>query len=503
MSLRDALHHLQNTHPEPALEALLDAWRASKRHPAIADAIELLSATLTAKETPIRATGGTSARAAWGEAASSKRAAVMGRLLEAISDSTDRHLQIDVLLAMPADPRMATAAKKWLESPPVRATSRAPFFHRVVRLIERTGDVRLAPFLVALTEPRNQSAANRAYGVQTWRPLVAAAAQLAKRKVPDLDRDDTLTLAAIAKLVRAPKPSAGTAADEEALFTRIYDDPTDDEARAVLADLLQQRGDPRGELIAMQLARHGTDTEPSPAEKKLIQQWGRVWLGPLEPALQKQGVVFERGFVARGRYVRGAAGAKSIGAREWSTLTHLDVSAKSAWDDSAPDLLWSDAARNLRHVTGVNPVEDLARLRNRGQPMPWLSVGFVTSHWVYCASLEEGPQAVFPAARKLSVRAESDDNFFVNADEILALLERWPAIVDFEIDAEPELVLGIRSDARGKQLERLVLDGPMGVLTLEGDRLDFQPRSREDPRSFLEVVVERLEVHHVNVTAAS
>src|SRR5438309_12045319 len=42
--------------------------------------------------------------------------------------------------------------------------------------------------------------------------------------------------------------------EEAALLERIREEPYDDEPRLVLADALQARGDPRGELIAIQCA---------------------------------------------------------------------------------------------------------------------------------------------------------------------------------------------------------------------------------------------------------
>jgi uncharacterized protein (TIGR02996 family) len=42
--------------------------------------------------------------------------------------------------------------------------------------------------------------------------------------------------------------------DADALLAEIRTNPADDRTRLVYADVLQQRGDPRGELIALQLA---------------------------------------------------------------------------------------------------------------------------------------------------------------------------------------------------------------------------------------------------------
>ena len=493
--LSAALQHLQDAQLDLALDELIEAWRESKRHPAIADAIDLLSATVTENEPPIRAVGAKTARAAWDEAAQSKRTAGLGRLIEAIAESTDRFRQLNVLIAMRPDPRLATAAKRWLEVTPARGTSRAPFCDRVVALIEHTGDVRLIPFLAAITQPENRARAIAAYGRPTWPKLIATSERLGRRRVTELDAEDTKTLAAIAKIVRAPKPN-----DATEMFARVYADPDDDTTRAVLADLLHQQGVPRGEFIAMQLARHGSNQPPTAAEKKLLQQWGTSWLGPLRPAFQMQGLVFERGFVSGGRYVGGNAGASTIGRAEWSTVTHLDVTAASEFAEGSTELFFSAPAARLRHVIGMSPLTDLPRLRERAQPMPWLTVGWRGRHWHHFQELEQPLGPLFARARQLVLRADHDDTFSVSSDELLALLEQWPSIVDFEVDTDPDLIIGLRADARGRELSRIVLDGPMGVLTIENDRLDFCTRfCSNDVTNLLADMVRRVDVRHVTL----
>ena len=60
-------------------------------------------------------------------------------------------------------------------------------------------------------------------------------------------------------LVDAPEPAPAIGDDSpddriDALEARITDDPSDAEAWMVYGDLLQRRGDPRGELVALQTA---------------------------------------------------------------------------------------------------------------------------------------------------------------------------------------------------------------------------------------------------------
>jgi uncharacterized protein (TIGR02996 family) len=84
----------------------------------------------------------------------------------------------------------------------------------------------------------------------------------------------------------------------ETLLADIRANPDDDAPRLVLADLLLERGDPRGELIAMQLDRG--KRPPSKREQELLAKHGKEWLGILAPVLgwRRTRTEFRRGFLA-------------------------------------------------------------------------------------------------------------------------------------------------------------------------------------------------------------
>ena len=71
-----------------------------------------------------------------------------------------------------------------------------------------------------------------------------------------------------------------------------------DEPRHVYADWLQEHGDPRGELIALQLleARGAATPKHVRRAKKLLAEHRAAWLGP-ELAAALRGPTFERGFL--------------------------------------------------------------------------------------------------------------------------------------------------------------------------------------------------------------
>ena len=86
-----------------------------------------------------------------------------------------------------------------------------------------------------------------------------------------------------------------------ALWQAVYTHPDDEGTLAVLADALQIAGDPRGEVIALQLAASGGD-EPAQAEqmkrlRQLIASCGAAWLGHLTRVTGSAS--FEGGMVRR------------------------------------------------------------------------------------------------------------------------------------------------------------------------------------------------------------
>ncbi len=79
----------------------------------------------------------------------------------------------------------------------------------------------------------------------------------------------------------------------EPLLAEVVRHPDADAARGVYADALLQEGDPRGELIALQLAAH-PDHDRIEA---LVEQHGVEWLGSLRDVTKR--AQFRRGFVTR------------------------------------------------------------------------------------------------------------------------------------------------------------------------------------------------------------
>jgi uncharacterized protein (TIGR02996 family) len=104
-------------------------------------------------------------------------------------------------------------------------------------------------------------------------------------------------------LLKPPAPTRSTVT-LEALLEAVYAAPEDDAPRAVLADLLQEKGDPRGELIALDLLPAPTE-EQRVRRRRLINEHGKRWFPPaLDKVIKRDSAEYERGFLARGTLMR-------------------------------------------------------------------------------------------------------------------------------------------------------------------------------------------------------
>lgn len=163
---------------------------------------------------------------------------------------------------------------------------------------------------------------------------------------------------------------------DTALWQAVYDSPDDDAPRHVLADYLQECGDPRGELIALQLYRSTSQVGPDVTGRvtgrltALVRKWGEGWLGQLGPLARH--ATIERGFlqsitltyVSRSRNWLEIFADPSFG-----TVEKIDVSYQP---ELFAMLMASPASRNLReltihseefwHILEANPPPRLAQL---------------------------------------------------------------------------------------------------------------------------------------------
>lgn len=146
----------------------------------------------------------------------------------------------------------------------------------------------------------------------------------------------------------------------EDLLEEVYAAPDADGPRWALAQRLEQEGDPRGELIRLQLeqARAGKATAASRARQRQLLAQHEEWLGPLAGVVVKRSVRWERGFPATGSLIHppGKEGwDRLVKVRALATLTELDLEKGNVvlrTEDMAR-LLWEAPLRSLRVMKGI------------------------------------------------------------------------------------------------------------------------------------------------------
>jgi uncharacterized protein (TIGR02996 family) len=247
-------------------------------------------------------------------------------------DSGDALERLRLLHAWPRDPRTSSTLIEWLCAPPFTAFTTEPFWVVVFETLGRVADPRAIPLLA-----RYESPVTHRLGQWMTREARALAERMKNAKPARPNTADNDAIEELARIVGA-EDAVG-----DRLLEAIRCDPHEDGPRLVYADWLNERNDPLGELISLQMAKEMTK-DNSQREKALLAHHRKSWLGPLSSALGE--CEFERGFPARGRLTPGAAAA--IGDPHWATIERLDATAV-AEKDLTP-LLTHPVMRGLRSV---------------------------------------------------------------------------------------------------------------------------------------------------------
>ncbi|MDP1919939.1 MAG: TIGR02996 domain-containing protein [Myxococcales bacterium] len=190
------------------------------------------------------------------------------------------------------DPRVARMALRTLVSLEHQLTGK--LWRRLVGCVERHGDRGVKdearPYLALLTT----KGGGWGFSVERFTNVLEKLAL----KRPPVDVDPTVLerLDEVARENPSPGPNRE---DASMMLAAIVAHPDDDTPRAVFADWLTERRDPRGEFIALQLAR--TQRKATPEERRreaaLLASHRQALLGPFDGLVGKTGLVFERGFL--------------------------------------------------------------------------------------------------------------------------------------------------------------------------------------------------------------
>ncbi|HEU0034139.1 MAG TPA: TIGR02996 domain-containing protein [Kofleriaceae bacterium] len=150
------------------------------------------------------------------------------------------------------------------------------------------------------------------------------------------------------------------------LLAAVFEEPDDPGLRAVYADWLIERGDPRGELISIQLARETTQAMRR-RETELLIEHGAAWAAPLGALFHPMTHVWDRGFFAGGALsatlgeVTATAGAPS-----WQVIRQL-----TDWHGVATSLLERPGA--LPILRALNTMQAAGARVARGGARPALA----------------------------------------------------------------------------------------------------------------------------------
>ncbi len=158
------------------------------------------------------------------------------------------------------------------------------------------------------------------------------------------------------------------------LDKQIYADPSDERAREVYADLLLDRGDPRGEFIQLQCLarRQPLDAAQTRRMAALQREHAESWYGTLGPVLAGAG--FSGGFLSRVRIKSGEDQRAAALASDplWSTVEELDVS--DVFDSRKAAVVAPHLAR-LRVLQGLRTEALFELLPGRTQPLQLEALG--------------------------------------------------------------------------------------------------------------------------------
>jgi uncharacterized protein (TIGR02996 family) len=356
--------------PREVVERLLARWQAAPSN-AVADALDKLTKAALPKTPP-------SLEEALEDVLETPR--LIDRLREGNAAAAAGQI---ARIRANNDPRVASAILRFLEDPAWHATGSQPFWKRLFDLLALNPDPRSLPRLKAIKYDKIiHGKSMRGWMIER---VKRAAATLEESGISSakISKEERAELAAIKVSPSASSSSSSSSSSstgkgspkkvsEAALLRAVYDAPEDDAPRAVLADYLIERGDPRGELIALQLGERSAAGEKRALT--LIRKYQKAWLGPLAPYVHSianisvdaedpgwNTIWWNRGFPAGGYLsITKPKLIELADSNLWSTferLSNLQASKEERridpqWDEAIVRLMKS--LRGLRSLSGTS-----------------------------------------------------------------------------------------------------------------------------------------------------
>lgn len=265
------------------LVELVDRWRAT-RDPRLAALVVEHGARLAVDVTgPLARLKPTAKAAALAEAIAAMKVdtltPVVGAVEAFVRASRMSWPLVELLAEREPDPRIAVMALALLGDWPALPHRSHKLRRRLIGAVERHGDAGAAIGLAAVADSERVNNLVR---------------RLQRLGAPVDDVELGRTVVAMAGAQAATRaPAVASTADE--LLAAVRADPGDRGVREVYADVLSAAGDPRGELITLQLLRTAPEREAA-----LLKKHARAWIGPIAAFAESlDGFVFEDGFLAQ------------------------------------------------------------------------------------------------------------------------------------------------------------------------------------------------------------
>ena len=423
----------EDAEPAAVLAAAIAAW-GELRHPRLADLVDRIEAQLlgAAPRRPLRTSKRREDLAAWRTVEAARDPLDFRRLGAALGSGSqdDVRRQVDALAGW-RDPRLGRALLALLAQPPYAGVKSRGMLSAILERLAETRDGRAAGPADELAD-RYLGVVHSGTGRWMVGELKAVARRLEAAAPAELPGELAATCAALEARFGRPAVDGALAAKRrtiEELLAEVHADPDDDGPRLVYADALLERGDPRGELVALQLARARGELsdEARAREAELLADPARVaaWAQPLSSG---GGCTFERGFPSEISLYRTAKAI--LGEPAWATITTVRAISRVSQTVAAQIC----ELPHLRSVATLS-VPFFERLCER--PRPWIHVGIDGAEAPAAAAF-----AALPALRSLALSAGD-----VPPDDLLASLDLRALVL--------RLGAGSRPLALPPKLERL------------------------------------------------
>lgn len=354
--------------PSGALELVCRAWRI-QRATRLAELAELIEQRVP--EAP---------PAGLAEAIAQRRAPALRAAVRSVAETSAGKAAGVLAGRIWKDPRLAWILLELLARPPWRSLPAVACYQVCLDEIVDAGDVRIVEPLAELGA-RYTAVIPTSVGVKVARRIEAAVVRLGEATAwpalaPACDEAcDRIAAQLAPEVAAAGAKRARSRADHERhaeLQHAIFQAPEDDVPRAVYADWLSELGDPRGELINLQLARaRGVTDEAARARELelLTQAHAEKWLGALAPVVFDSDQVYARGFTAYTRLWKNKAALPSIVDQPaWGTVETIAIgdwaTAGLHGQEALIELVCGPRPRALRALVNF-PVAVLGALAER------------------------------------------------------------------------------------------------------------------------------------------